>query len=71
MTSYPVSLNGMTIQNKPSWNIIKDQYGKPVLTPIRGADVMKYRRINDDRGRGANPTDGDDPQDKLAQRNGQ
>ena len=46
MTGYPVSLNGMTTQKKLSWNIIKDRYGKPVLIPIRGADVAKSRCID-------------------------
>ena len=46
MTGYPVSLNGRTTQKKSSWNIIKDRIGKPVLTPIRGADVAESRCID-------------------------
>ena len=41
MTGYPATLNGKTIQNNSSWKLIKDRYGKPVLTPIRGADVTE------------------------------
>ena len=45
MTGYPVSLDGRTTQKKTSWNVIKDRYGKPVLTPIWGADVTESRCI--------------------------
>ena len=46
MTGYPVFLNGRTTQNKPSWKLIKGRYGKPVLTPIWGADVTESRCID-------------------------
>ena len=46
MTGYPVSLNGRTTQKKSNWNITKDRYGKPVLTPIWGADVTESRCID-------------------------
>ena len=46
MTGYPISLNGRTTQNKSSWKLIKDRYGKPVLTPIWGADVTESRCID-------------------------
>ena len=45
MTGYPVPLDSRTTQKKSSWNIIKDRYGKPVLTPIWGADVTESRCI--------------------------
>ena len=31
---------------KSSWEIVKDRYGKPVLTPIWGADVTESRCID-------------------------
>ena len=46
MTGYPVSLNGRTIKKNSSLEIVKDRYGKPVLTPIWGADVTESRCID-------------------------
>ena len=47
MTGYPVSLNGRTTQKKNSClEIVKGRYGKPVLTPIWGADVTESRCID-------------------------
>ena len=45
MIGYPVPLNGMTNQKKMCLSIIKDRYGKPVLTPIQGADVAKTKCV--------------------------
>ena len=38
---YPVPQNGMMKPKRLCLDIIKDRYGKPVLTPIRGAEVAK------------------------------
>ena len=38
---YPVPQNGMMKPGRLCLDIIKDRYGKPVLTPIRGAEVAK------------------------------
>ena len=46
MTGYPVSLNSKTTKKKSSLEIVKDRYGKPVLTPIWGADVTESRCID-------------------------
>ena len=39
MIGHPGSLDGRT--TKTCWNVIKDRYGKPVLTPICGADATE------------------------------
>ena len=41
MIGHPGSLDGRTTKEKTCWNVIKDRYGKPVLTPICGADVTE------------------------------
>ena len=46
MTGYPVSLNGRTTKKESNLEIVKDRYGKPVLTPIWGTDVTESRCID-------------------------
>ena len=41
MIGHPGYFDGKTTKEKTCWNVIKDRYGKPVLTPFCGADVTE------------------------------